>query len=132
MASDLSVCGSQRNDVRRKPPTSSWDQRPIATPASAAAPSAVVSALACDLDRDVEHVGEELHEPAVRRRAAVDAEQRRAFGHRLDDVERLVRHRLERRANEVLAPRTACDPGERPRASGAQCGDPSPVSAGTK
>jgi hypothetical protein len=43
-----------------------------------------------------------------------------------------VGHRLERGAGQVRAPRPAREPDSVPRASGSQCGAPSPVKAGTK
>ena len=51
---------------------------------------------------------------------------------RLHRVDGLVGDRLQRRAGQVRAAGAAGEPTIVPRAYGSQCGEPSPVSAGTK
>ena len=71
-----------------------------------------------DGDRDAEHVGLELHQPAVDRRGAVGAQlgERLAAGavHRPHGVDGLVGHRLQRGAREVRAAAAAGEPDDRP------------------
>src|SRR5207237_926658 len=57
----------------------------------------------------------ELHEESVRGPAAVDAKNLDGLicaAHRLDEVPRLIRNALERRASEMRARRSALDPDE--------------------
>ena len=78
-------------------------------------PRAVVSTRAGRSTGDAEHVGLELHQEVVRRRAAVDAQRLQARagvgGHRVDDVAGLEGERLERGAHEVR-PRDAAGEAE--------------------
>ena len=60
-----------------------------------------------DLDGPSEDVCLELHEQAVRGRAAVGPQHVELEGHRVDHVGDLERDRLERRACDVLARRAA-------------------------
>src|SRR5438094_2618863 len=68
-----------------------------------------------NLDRDGQQVRLELHEEGVRGPATVGAqhrERRRHGAHRVDEVARLERDALERRANDVRASRTALEADE--------------------
>ena len=106
-AARLGRPSAARSATRARTPAPQDDQTPAPSPASAAAPIAVASRSAGTSTGTPSDVGLELHQEAVRRAAAVGAQQLRRQPHRLDDVVRLERDRLERRADEVLAPRTA-------------------------
>ena len=85
-----------------------------------------------DLDRAAEQVGLELHQERVGARAAVGAQHADAAREGVEHVGDLERDRLERRPDEVGAVVPRVRPVTSPRASGSQCGEPRPVSAGTK
>ena len=87
-------------------------------------------------DGHAEHVGLELHEEVVLRRAAVGAQLaqsgRRRRVHRVDRVERSGRRSPRAsRARGARASSPRVSPTIVPRAYGSQCGEPRPVSAGT-
>ena len=100
-------------------------------PARNAAPSAVVSCDRGPRDGHAEQVGLELAEQVHDRGAAVDAQLGRRRvprrrGHRVDDVARLVRHRLDDGAGEVRAAVPRRDADDR----AARVRDPSTASRG--
>ena len=68
-------------------------------------------------DGPLQHVGLDLHQQVVRDGAAVDAQLVHAHAglalHQLDDVERLQRDRLQRRARDVRGRRAARDADDR-------------------
>ena len=117
--------------------TRSCVHTPAPTPASSAAPSAVVSRDLGDDDRHAQHVGLELHEPAVGRRAAVGLELAQLAPGRLlhRPDRRRASGRRSPRASRARGARARCRASARRSSrarTGSQCGEPSPVSAGTK
>ena len=86
-------------------------------------------------DLAAEHVGLELHQQIVGRGAAVDLERAQRHArvalHRAEQIGDLQRDALEHRARQVRRVVPRVSPVMMPRASGRQCGAPSPASAGT-
>ena len=86
------------------------------------------------LDGHAEQVRLELHEQVVLRGAAVHLEHRVGLSARAHGLREIVDEEgdaLERGAREVRRGDAPVDPADDARASGRQCGAPSPASAGT-
>ena len=102
---------------RGRPISARFFQNPTARPASAAAPSAVVSVTLRPHDRGADEVALELHERVVDRGAAVDPQLAdpppRVRLHGPDQVGRLEGDALQRGAREVGRRRAARDADDR-------------------